>query len=376
MFLLNKLFNLRLPQTDVVKPFLDHMEDLRVMLIKMMVTLVLCMALSLGFRQDLTRLITRPLAGIEKIKTGQVSHGATVHPSPSGAGLPTATPPSAALIELATYCPETKRLLAERGQLPTTLPKPVKLDPATASPALKEAANFCPHIRAAFVNAPSPTEPSASSSEPQSAADELKAQLNILQVTGVADSILISLTLAFYAGIVFAFPILIYFLLEFLLPALTAGERKYLFPAVFGGFALFLIGVCFCYYSILPSTVEWLFQDAVGMGFDWRPRAREYFAFVTQLCIGFGLLCELPIATLSLALIGVISHKWMTETRPYAITVIMILAAIIAPTPDPVTFVSLATPIVILYEICIWLVWLVERRRKSREEAKAREFNE
>jgi sec-independent protein translocase protein TatC len=54
----------------------------------------------------------------------------------------------------------------------------------------------------------------------------------------------------------------------------------------------------------------------------------------------------------------------------------MILAAIIAPTPDPVTFVSLATPIVILYEICIWLVWLVERRRKSREEAKARDFNE
>jgi sec-independent protein translocase protein TatC len=368
MFLLSKLFKLRLPQADVVKPFLDHMEDLRWTLIKIVVTLVLSMSLALAFRQDLTRLITRPLAGIQKAQ--REAHGIQEHHPQVGGVIPkpAGEAPSAAMKELAVYCPDVRKELEARGQLPNPFPKAVKLDPATASPLLKEAAAFCPHVRSAFEKAPQQSGTSA--------AAELAEQLNILQVTGVADSIMISLSLAFYAGIVFAFPLLIYFLLEFLLPALTNTERKYLFPAIFLGFALFLGGVSFCYYTILPPTVEWLFKDAVGMGFDWRPRAREYFAFVTQLCLGFGLLCELPVAALSLAVVGVINRKWMADTRPYAITVIMILAAVVAPTPDPITFVSLAVPIVALYEVCIWLVWLVERRRKKKEDAAARMFNE
>jgi sec-independent protein translocase protein TatC len=95
---------------------------------------------------------------------------------------------------------------------------------------------------------------------------------------------------------------------------------------------------------------------------------RDYFSFVTRICIGFGLLCELPVVMTVLALLGIVGYEWLKQTRPYAIIIILILAAFIAPTPDPVTFLMLGLPIILLYEACIWIVWLIDRRRRKREE--------
>jgi sec-independent protein translocase protein TatC len=83
------------------------------------------------------------------------------------------------------------------------------------------------------------------------------------------------------------------------------------------------------------------------------------------LTLGFGLLCQLPVVMVALAFIGIIDFRFLSSTRPYAVTVILILAAVVAPTPDPITFVTLAVPIICLYEICIWVVWLIDRNRKK-----------
>src|ERR1044072_2865850 len=99
--------------------------------------------------------------------------------------------------------------------------------------------------------------------------DQLHERLRTLQSLGITDSITISFNLAFYAGIVGSFPFLLYFLAEFVLPALTAVEKGLLLPAITVSFLLFLIGVVACYYWLLPKTVVFFFNDAQSLG--WVP---------------------------------------------------------------------------------------------------------
>jgi len=185
-----------------------------------------------------------------------------------------------------------------------------------------------------------------------------------LQTLGVADSMTISFQLAFYAGLVLSFPLLLFFLAQFVVPALTRREKKAVFPAILVGFGLFLTGIVFCYYAILPQTLAFFFQDAKSL--EWTPTwtVREYFSFVTQMTLAFGMAFELPVAVLVLAYLGFVSHELLNRTRPYAIVGVLVLAAVIAPTPDIVSFLSLGVPMCLLYEACIWLVWLLDRRRK------------
>jgi len=259
--LLNKVFNLR-EQSDgeVIKPFLDHMEDLRWALIKMISTLATGMIASFFFRTWLFAAMTEPLRVI--------------------------------------------------------------------------------------------------SSNP----------LEVLIFTKPAESITVSLTLAFYAGIILTFPVLLYFLLEFVLPALTRQEKKYVMPGIAAGFALFLGGVVACYFLVLPQTMKWLYSDSISLGIKPTWIVGDYFSFVTRMCLGFGLLGELPPVMAVLAVLGIVTYEWLARTRVYAVVIILALAAFIAPTPDPLTFLMLGLPIIALYELCIWLAWFLERRRRNKKD--------
>lgn len=191
---------------------------------------------------------------------------------------------------------------------------------------------------------------------------EVDPQVGALKALGITDSIVISFHLAFYAGIVIAFPVLLYFLAEFVLPALTAIEKRFLFPAIAGSFGLFLLGVVIAYWWILPKTILFFFRDTQSLG--WAPTwtVQQYYSFVTKFVLGFGLAFELPVVVLALVYFGVITYRFMARTRPYAIVLIFILAAIIAPTPDLLTLIAMALPMSLLYESCIWIAWLMERR--------------
>jgi sec-independent protein translocase protein TatC len=190
----------------------------------------------------------------------------------------------------------------------------------------------------------------------------LDPQVGALKALGITDSIVISFHLAFYAGIVLSFPLLLYFLAGFVLPALTALEKRFLFPAIVGSFGLFLLGVAVCYFWLLPKTILFFFRDTQSLG--WAPTwtVQQYYSFVTKFVLGFGLAFELPVVVLALVYFGLITYKFMARTRPYAIVLIFILAAIIAPTPDLLTLVAMALPMALLYESCIWIAWFMERR--------------
>ena len=192
---------------------------------------------------------------------------------------------------------------------------------------------------------------------------DVDPQVGALKALGITDSLVISFHLAFYAGIVVSFPLLLYFVAEFVLPALTAVEKRFLLPAIGGSFALFLFGVILGYQWLLPKTILFFFRDTQSLG--WTPTwtVQQYYSFVTKFILGFGLAFELPVVVLALVYFGLITYKFMARTRPYAVVLIFILAAIIAPTPDLLTLIAMALPMSLLYESCIWIAWVMERRK-------------
>jgi sec-independent protein translocase protein TatC len=191
-------------------------------------------------------------------------------------------------------------------------------------------------------------------------------RLSNLQSLGVVDSFSISLNLAFYAGLVLAFPLLLFFLAEFVLPALTAAERKYLWPAATIGFGLFLTGVLFAYFVVLPQTLNFFYHDAESLG--WKPTwtVGEYYSFTTQFVIAFGLAFELPVVVLLLVKLGVLDLAALKRLRPYAFIAVMIFAAVLTPTTDMVTMLLMGVPMYLLYEACIFVAAIMRRRERAR----------
>lgn len=185
-----------------------------------------------------------------------------------------------------------------------------------------------------------------------------------LIVHGITDSFMIPLELAFFAGIVLSLPFLIYFLASFILPALTRKEKRFLLPGILASTLLFLAGTSASYKLVLPRTLKFFYDYANANHLNVLWTWRDYLSFSTWLTIGLGLLCQLPIVVIALSLLGLVDYPLLARTRAYAITCILILAAIIAPSPDPVTFICFGVPIVALYEVCIWIVWFIDRRKQ------------
>lgn len=186
------------------------------------------------------------------------------------------------------------------------------------------------------------------------------------QSLGVVDSFSISLEMAFYAGIVLSFPLLIYFLAEFVLPALTEKERRHVWPAATAGLGLFLAGVAFAYFVVLPQALNFFYQDAAALG--WAPSwtVRDYYSFTTQFIIAFGLAFELPVIVLLLVNLGVLSVPLLRRGRPHAAVAVMVFAAVLTPTTDMVTMLLMGVPMYFLYEACIVIAAFTQRRALRR----------
>lgn len=185
-----------------------------------------------------------------------------------------------------------------------------------------------------------------------------------LQVTG---GFTLAMKLAFYAGLIIACPFLLYFLAEFIIPALTKREKGMLSPVFAIGVLLFAIGVAMAYFVVIPAGLNFFLQYNKYLGIRSQWVIEDYVGFVSQMCLAFGLCFELPLLVLALAKLGIVSHKFLREKRAYAIVIIFIAAAVITPTTDPFNQSLLAVPMCLLYEACIWIAWWMERK-KAREE--------
>jgi sec-independent protein translocase protein TatC len=170
--------------------------------------------------------------------------------------------------------------------------------------------------------------------------------------------------------------LLLYFLGEFVMPALTQKEKRYIIPALGIGFFLFLGGVAFSFTQVMPGMLKFLHAYTAKMGVKDMWDLKTYCAFVAHLCIAFGLLCEIPVLIVTLNFIGIVNYKALASTRAYAFTGILVLCAIVSPSPDLATLFMLAAPIAGLYEACIWIVYFLDKRRAKAERAREASENQ
>jgi Tat protein translocase TatC len=284
--ILTKLFKARekiaidLSKGDEEKPFLEHLEDLRTMLVRIAITLLVATLGTFAFNKQLTDLMLRPYV------VGMTSTVASI---------------------------------AEE----------IKEDPSLADPSRPEFTWKMPGTREA------------------------------------AEGFMVSVNVSLVAGVIIAFPLVLLFLLQFILPGLRDNEKKMLWPGLTIGFGLFLGGVVFSFLAVLPRALNFFAEWNFWHGFENIWMLGDYITFSTRFILLFGISFELPVVVMILVKMGILGFKTMNRTRPHAIIGITVFSAVITPTQDILTLLLLAGPLYVLYEICIWLSYLIEKKDRE-----------
>jgi sec-independent protein translocase protein TatC len=160
------------------------------------------------------------------------------------------------------------------------------------------------------------------------------------------------MTVSMFAGLILASPIIIYQLWQFIMPALYDTERRYARQAVFIMSFLFIVGILFSYYFMVPWTLNFLGTYQVSALVANQISLSSYISTVTSTILSVGVVFELPVVVYVLSKIGIISPGFLTKNRKYAFVIILIVAAIITP-PDVFSQIIVTIPLYSLYEISI-----------------------
>lgn len=166
-------------------------------------------------------------------------------------------------------------------------------------------------------------------------------------------------------GIVLGFPYLLYEIWRFIKPGLTDLERKSASGFVYYATFLFLLGILFGYYIIAPLSVNFLANYTISDIIQNQITIDSYLSSVATLTLGSGIVFELPIVIFILSKMGIMTPKFMRSSRRYATVFILIIAAIVTPTPDLLTMLTVSFPLFLLYEISIVISGRVEAKRRK-----------
>jgi sec-independent protein translocase protein TatC len=182
--------------------------------------------------------------------------------------------------------------------------------------------------------------------------------------TGIPEAFFTYLKVSFLAGIILASPVLLYQFWMFVAPGLYHKERRVLGPIIAVTSFFFIGGALFGYFVVFPSGFKFL----LSFGADFirtLPSMREYLDFSTKLLFIFGLLFELPVALTGLARLGIVSVEYLKRNRKYAVILAFVAGAFL--TPDVVSMILMALPLMVLYEIGILGAYLVSRKKGTPE---------
>jgi sec-independent protein translocase protein TatC len=182
---------------------------------------------------------------------------------------------------------------------------------------------------------------------------------------GVSEPFMQTLKVSAYAGLLISLPIILFQIYAFVLPAFSPREKQIAFPAMLGIPFLFIAGVVFGYYTVVPRAIEFL-QNFNTDQFDVLVQAQPYYKFVLMLLLAMGLLFQIPIGIVAITRVGIVSTSQLAHNRRYAILVIAVLAMLL-PGQDPVTMTMMMAPMYVLFEGSILLSWLLDRRAGNAE---------
>ena len=175
----------------------------------------------------------------------------------------------------------------------------------------------------------------------------------------------IALQIVLWGGLLLSAPFITFFLARFVLPGLTHLERKTLLGSLGFVVGLFIMGVGIAYYITLPVALKIMFGLHAWLGIRAEWTAVSYVSFAVKLLLAFGLAFELPVVVVVLGYLGILSAAFLRSKRRHAIVIILLLAMILTPGPDIFSQIIMAVPMMLLYEACIWIVWLAERKKRD-----------
>jgi sec-independent protein translocase protein TatC len=307
-----------------VKSFLEHLEDLRWTLIKCAAAIMLGIIVCLGACNFITHLLLWPLIQAKKVHTsGEPQIALTLGTNLLGKFAAKEFP----IAGLATNHDSYFRIA------------PVTIGTNTLL---------------AVVTDPNP---------PTAATDAV--QLN-LAIFSPAEAFTVAVQVAIYGGFTVSAPFVIFFLGQFILPALHMHEKRFLYRV--SGFAsfLFLAGVAFCYFVMMVITLSTTVGFANWLGFaseTWR--ASEYISFMCWFLLGMGLSFELPLVLLTLVKLGILDAAKLSKFRMYWVVAGLAIAGFVTPDGNPLTMVLMFLPLHFLYEVSVAVAWWWERKDRE-----------
>lgn len=192
--------------------------------------------------------------------------------------------------------------------------------------------------------------------------------------TGLTESFFTHIRVAMWAGMCLSFPIIASQIWMFVAPGLYRNERNAFLPFLFATPVMFILGGALVYYWLMPAAIGFFLSFETpgttgALPIQLEARVSEYLSLIMALIFAFGVSFQLPVLLVLLGKVGIIESAWLKTYRRYAIVFAFVVAAVLTP-PDVLSQVSLAVPLILLYEASIWIIWLIERNREKAERAR------
>jgi sec-independent protein translocase protein TatC len=192
----------------------------------------------------------------------------------------------------------------------------------------------------------------------------MPATLLALQVT---DPMTVTLQIGIGAGILLTLPLVLLFIGQYLLPALESKERGLVLPAFTVGAFLFLAGVSFCYFLVLPGALRFFQEFNRWLGLETSWTMASYTDFVLQMLVGFGVSFELPLVMVILARLGILQKAVVAAHRRHAVVALVVVSACVTPTSDPFNLALMFVPLYGLFELGLaGMGWAEKHSRDGR----------
>ncbi len=194
----------------------------------------------------------------------------------------------------------------------------------------------------------------------------VKISFLVTQVNGTFTS---ALTISLMGALIITFPYIFYELWNFIKPALSSKEKKYARGSIFWVSLCFFTGAAFGYYLLAPFTFNFLASFTLGNSgaIEYQPSINDYIDSLTNIILGCAIAFELPILAYVLAKIGLVTSKFLKKYSKYAFVLILLISAIITPSPDITSQVIVAAPLLLLYWLSVLLVSRVDRQKAKKE---------
>lgn len=365
---------------EQLKPFLEHLEDLRRMIIRIAAAVAVGFAGTCFYTPEIVQFLQRPLDPIKSEVSPRISKGDLVDLAALARRLDQPANKLTTHIR-ETLSPETVAALTNYIASGTDDNFAEKLLTADLNKLVKDKDLFTEQRFGGIDLRPGTRQMLAQN--PRRGADRMRLNRLLLEDAfprelsrhwkpkhenlirsgdNIAGGFNLMMTISFWSGLLVASPFIVYFIVGFVAPALTERERKAVRQTSVLALAAMAMGLWLGWNFGLPAALQALIWFNDWMDYETWWTINKYISFTTLMLAAFGVVFEIPVVILILGKLGIVSSAWLRKYRRHSIVIALVVAAIATPSPDAASQMLIAGPLVVLYELCIWIIYFHEKK--------------